>query len=51
MNKVISRQEAAGLVQDGMTLGLLGFVTLSVPEDHAALDCRSGFWQRDIPGI
>ena len=36
MNKVISRQEAAGLVQDGMTLGLLGFVTLSVPEDLLA---------------
>ena len=36
MNKVISRQEAVGLVQDGMTLGLLGFVTLSVPEDLLA---------------
>ena len=33
MRKVISRQEAAALVQDGMTLGMLGFVTLSVPEE------------------
>ena len=34
MRKVISRQEAAALVQDGMTLGMLGFVTLSVPEER-----------------
>ena len=42
LSKVISRQEAVGLVQDGMTLGLLGFVTLSVPEDQrpAFDDCR-----------
>lgn len=33
MSKVISRQEAAKLVQDDMTLAMLGFVTLSVPED------------------
>lgn len=33
MSKVISRQEAVGKVKDGMTLGMLGFVTLSVPED------------------
>ncbi len=33
LRKVISRQEAAALVQDGMTLGMLGFVTLSVPEE------------------
>ena len=33
MNKVISRQEAVGLLKDDMTLGMLGFVTLSVPED------------------
>lgn len=33
MNKVITRQEAVGMIKDGMTLALLGFVTMSVPEE------------------
>ena len=33
MRKVISPAGGRSLVQDGMTLGMLGFVTLSVPEE------------------
>lgn len=33
MSKVISRQQAVSMIKDNMTLGVLGFVTLSVPED------------------
>lgn len=50
MRKVISRQEAAALVQDGMTLGMLGFVTLSVPEE-LLVSWRSAFWPRATQGI
>lgn len=33
MNKVIDRRTAVKLIDDNMTLAMLGFVTLSVPED------------------
>lgn len=33
MSKVIDRRKAVSLIEDNMTLAMLGFVTLSVPED------------------